>query len=294
MVNEVWHTYVIHSIHHNIIFMKRTLLRSIFVIIVLLAIVYLMAWKSPQYYIPTTSYNTADSIVPFEKYTGEHERPFIIKQKRALIFGATHTKDRNDPQIPQMEELWGEFHPTIALVEGRLGFLLPLFMNPVKELGEGGWVKALAHKDGVKIMNWDLSKEALADSLRQYFTKEQIALQQILNPYFGNLRFGKPASPENFIKEYLKRASFVGLQDSIRSVEDVDRLWKKYFPVGPDWRDTSDEYALPGYLASFMATSNDIRNRQLVTIVKELTEKGERVFLICGSSHAYCVAPAFP
>ena len=70
-------------------------------------------------------------------------------------------------------------------------------------------------------------------------------------------------------------------------------LWKKYFPAGPDWRDTSDEYALPGYLAAIMTTSNDIRNRQLVTIVKELTQKGERVFLICGSSHAYCVSPAF-
>jgi hypothetical protein len=273
--------------------MKKILLSSIFVIVLLLAIIYLMAWKSPKYYIPTTIYNTVDSIVPFEKYTGEHERPFIIKQKRALIFGATHTKDPNDPQIPQMEELWTEFHPTIALVEGRLGFLLPMFMNPVKTLGEGGWVKALAHKDGVKIMNWDLSKEALADSLQHYFTKEQIALQQILNPYFGNLRFGKPSSPENFIKEYLKRAANVGLQDSIRSVEDVDRLWKKYFPTGPDWRDTSDEYALPGYLSQMMATSNDIRNRQLVTIVRELTQKGERVFLICGSSHGYCVAPAF-
>lgn len=302
--------------------MKKLLLRSIFVIVVLLAIIYLMAWRSPKYYIPTTAYHPADSIIPFEKYTDQHARPFIIKQKRVLIFGATHTKNPNDPQIPQMEELWGEFHPTIALVEGRLGFLLPLFSNPVKKLGEGGWVKALAQKDGVKIMNWDLSKEALADSLQHYFTKEQIALQQILNPYFGNLRFdeqpflenkikgnmkstsgagvdfehprfNRPSSPENFIKEYLKRASYVGLQDSIRSVEDVDRLWKKYFPAGPDWRDTSDEYGLPGYLSQMMAISNDIRNRQLVTIVKELTQKGERIFLSCGSSHAYCVAPAF-
>lgn len=272
--------------------MKKLFFRSLFVIVLLLAIVYLMAWKSPKYYIPQTKYNSSDSIVLFEKYTGEHERPYIIKQKRALVFGATHTKKPDDPQLAQMEELWTEFHPTIALVEGRLGFLLPQFMNPVKVLGEGGLVKALAHKDGVKIMNWDLSKQALADSLQQYFTKEQIALQQILNPYFGNLRFGKPSSPENTIKEYLKRAKHVGLQDSIRSVEDVDRLWKKYFPAGPDWRDTSDEYALPGYLSKLMAVSNDIRNRQLVTIVKELTQKGQRVFLICGSSHAYCVAPA--
>lgn len=273
--------------------MKQLLFKSLFVIVILLAIVYLMAWKSPKYYIPQTAYQPTDSIVLFQQYTGEHERPFIVKDKRALIFGATHTKDPNDPQLAQLEDLWTEFHPTIALVEGRLGFLLPQVMDPVKELGEGGLVKALAHRDGIKIMNWDLSKKALADSLQHYFTREQIALQQILNPYFGNLRFGKPASPENSIKEYLKRAANVGLEDSIRTVADVDRLWKKYFPAGPDWRVTSDEHELPGYLGKLMAVSNDIRNRQLVASVKELTQKGERVFVICGSSHAYCVAPAF-
>lgn len=273
--------------------MKQLLLKSLFVIVILLAIVYLMAWKSPKYYIPTTAYKSTDSIVLFKQYTGEHERPFLVKDKRALIFGATHTKDPKDPQLAQLEDLWSEFHPTIALVEGRLGFLLPQFMDPVKELGEGGLVKALAHRDGIKIMNWDLSKKALADSLQHYFTREQIALQQILNPYFGNLRFGKPSSPENSIKEYLKRAAYVGLEDSIRSVADVDRLWKIYFPAGPDWRVTSDEHELPGYLGELMAVSNDIRNRQLVATVKELTQKGERVFVICGSSHAYCVEPAF-
>jgi hypothetical protein len=85
----------------------------------------------------------------------------------------------------------------------------------------------------------------------------------------------------------------VGLEDSIKTVADVDRAWKKYFPAGPDWREVSDEYELPGYLATLMATSNDIRNRQLVAAVKELTKKGERVFVVCGSSHAYCVAPSF-
>jgi len=273
--------------------MKKILLRLIFIIVLVLSIVYLLSWKSPRYYIPQSTYNTADSIVPFLQYTGEHERPYLLKGKSYIIFGATHTKDPKSVQIVQMENLWYDFKPTIALVEGRLGFLLPPFLDPVKELGEGGLLKALAHKDGIKIMNWDLSKQALADSLQHYFTREQIALQQILNPYFGNLRFGKPDSPEKFIQPYFKRAAYLGLSDSIKSVADIDRIWKKYFPTAPDWRETSDEYALPGYLAEMMAISNDIRNRQLVTIVKELTQKGERVFLLCGSSHAYCVAPAF-
>lgn len=273
--------------------MKKLLFRLIFVVVLILSIVYLMAWKSPRYYIPQNAYNTADSIVPFLQYTGEHERPFLVETKTAIVFGATHTKDRKDPQLIQMENLWSEFKPTIALVEGRLGFLLPPFMDPVQELGEGGMLKALAHRDGVKIMNWDLSKKALADSLQLYFTREQIALQQILNPYFGNLRFGKPSSPDGFIEEYIKRAAYVGLEDSIKTVADIDRIWVKYFPAGPDWRETSDEYALPGYLAKLVATSNDIRNRQLVASIKELVKKGERIFVVCGSSHAYCIAPAF-
>ena len=273
--------------------MKKLLLRFVFIIVLVLSIIYLMSWKSPKYYLPKTTYNPADSIVPFLQYTGNHVRPYLVETKNALIFGATHTKNSKDPQMVQMENYWTEFKPTIALVEGRLGFLLPPFMDPVKELGEGGMLKALAHRDGVKIMNWDLSKKALADSLQHYFTAEQIALQQILSPYFSNLRFGKPASPDAFIKKYLKRASHVGLQNSIETVTDLDRLWKKYFPAGPDWRNTSDEYTLPGYLANMMAASNDIRNRQLVTAVKELTKKGERVFVVCGSSHAYCIATAF-
>lgn len=273
--------------------MRKWLPRLVFVSILTLAIIYLVAWKSPKYYIPQTVFNPSDSIILFEQYTGGHERPFIVKSNNAVIFGATHTRNPKDVQIAQMENLWSDFKPTFALVEGRLGFLLPPFMDPVRELGEGGMLKALAHRDGVSIKNWDLSKERLSDSLQHYFTREQIALQQILNPYFVNLRFGKSAAPEEAISRYLKRAAYVGLDDSIRTTQDVDRLWKKYFPTGPDWRETSDEYALPGYLSRMMAISNDIRNRQLVTAVKELLRKGERVFVVCGSSHAYCIAPAF-
>jgi hypothetical protein len=215
----------------------------------------------------------------------------IIQTENAIIFGAAHTRDPQEPEIKTMEEKWKAFKPTVALVEGRLGFLLPGIMDPVEKLGEGGKVKQLAGADGIPIYNWDLSKEELAKGLQGKFAKEQIAIAQILNPYFSNLRHGKPASPESFIEEYLKRASYVGLGDSIKTVSDVDRIWKKYFP-STDWRTISDEHRLPGYLGDMMEHTNDLRNQQLVSVVKELTAKGERVFLICGSSHAYCVSPA--
>jgi hypothetical protein len=75
-------------------------------------------------------------------------------------------------------------------------------------------------------------------------------------------------------------------------VADVDRVWKKHFPR-LDWRDVSDEGPLPGFLGDIMTATNDLRNQQLIAVIKDLTARGEKVFVVCGSSHAVCVAPAF-
>lgn len=272
----------------------RTLRRWLFIIIICLTL-YLIAWKSPEYYIVSGNPST-DSIIPFRSYSHiiNHQRPFIISSPgKYSIFGSSHTRDPKHPEIVMIEQEWQRLKPTIALIEGRLGFLIPGIMDPVKNLGEGGKVNALAKKDDVPVYNWDLSKEVLAKQLLQRFHAEQVALAQILNPYFGELRFGRPSSPENFIKKYIKRAKNAGQEKSIKKTTDVDRLWKKYFPSGPDWRNVSDENGLPGYLEEMAQFSNDLRNRQLVSAVKELTAKGERVFVTCGSSHAACVATAF-
>jgi hypothetical protein len=268
-------------------------LRILAVLVMLAGIVLVVSWKSPKYYTPSGQYDPSHPIIHFKDYQLEHPRPYIVRGDRYVLFGASHTRDPDEPEIAQIVDEWNKLRPTVALVEGRLGFLLPPFMDPVKNLGEGGKVKELASEHDVPLYNWDLPKEVLASRLKGIYTPEQIALAQILNPYFSNLRFGKPESPEDFIGEYLKRASHVGRQDNFRSAADVDRAWKKQFPGGPDWRDVSDAHGLPGYLGEMSAVNNDLRNQHLVTVVKELLAKGERVFAIMGSSHAVCVAPSF-
>ena len=279
--------------------MKNKTLRiglwMIAIILSMLGTIYLVAWKSPQYYKLEKISVSKDSIVPFHDYGAyaNHPRPFIVEGENFVIVGAPHTRNPKNPDLRLVHQKWNRLKPTIALVEGRLGFLIPYVMDPVKQLGEGGFVKKLANKDGVPVYSWDLSKESLAVALQDSFSREQIALGQILNPYFSNLRFGKPASPENYIQPFLKRAAYVGQEAGFKNAGDVDLAWKKYFPQGPDWRDVSDEKELPGYLSFMMAASNDLRNRHLVGVVKELTAKNEKVFLLCGSSHAFCVSPAF-
>ena len=85
----------------------------------------------------------------------------------------------------------------------------------------------------------------------------------------------------------------MGQEDNFKTPADVDRVWKKQFPDGPDWRDVSEQYGLPGFIGEMGAVTNDLRNQQLVTVIKELLAKKERVFAIMGSSHAVCVSPSF-
>jgi hypothetical protein len=278
--------------------MPKRLLKALLAVLalglVLAASVFFGAWRSPPYYVVAKPSPASAAILPFAQYAkvSNHPRPYVVAAPGYVVFGATHTRDPADPQLTLLEEHWRALNPTVALVEGRLGFLLPGLMDPVKRLGEGGFVNALARKAGIRVYNWDLPKETLARELQTRFSAEQIALSQILNPYFSQLRFGKPASPDAFIEEYLHRAGNVGLEAGFKSAADVDRAWRKYFPTGKDWRDVSDEHALPGFLEELQALTNDLRNRQLVSAIEELRAKGERVFVVCGSSHAVCVQPA--
>ncbi len=266
-------------------------------ILIACGIIYLVSWKSPQYYTPSTEYNpNTDSIIPFENYSKliNHPRPYIVAEKdKYTIFGSAHTRDPKYFEIELIEKEWKKLKPTVALVEGRLGFLIPGIMDPVKHLGEGGKVKSLAKKDNVPVYNWDLPKEKLATSLLIKFNAEQIALSQILNPYFGELKYGKPDLPEKYVEKYLKRASYVGQENNIKTVKDIDSLWEKYFPPGENWRNINDQNGLPGFLDDIAVFTNDLRNQQLVVTIKELLAKGKKVFVICGSSHAVCVSTAF-
>jgi hypothetical protein len=121
--------------------------------------------------------------------------------------------------------------------------------------------------------------------MEQGFTAKEVALRVILGPYFSNLRHGRPDRPEAFVEEFrAERVKWVGLEDTFKSVDEIDAEWRMRFPDGPDWRDTSDEYGLPGFFAEM--DSNRARDEHFARVVIDLVRSGERVFAICGSSHA--------
>ena len=61
---------------------------------------------------------------------------------------------------------------------------------------------------------------------------------------------------------------------------------------GEDWRDLTGVYGAPGFLGEMFEYANDIRDQNMLNIVRELLEEGERVMVTMGWSHAVRIEAA--
>jgi len=279
--------------------------RKLFIVILTIAILLAFAstlfWRSPDYY---TNYGSIELVVPLltsEEYgtlVDTHPRPYIVEIETQdggalLFYGSEHTQNPYDPQIVDIQTRWNAFQPTVALVESRLGFFIQGFQNPIKEYGEMGWAFSLARKDKVIAYTWEAPREREIQYALKEYSKEQVALFYILRPYFSNFRFGKPDDPDAVAEGYIReRSDYPGIENTISSVEQIDAIWQRDFPDETDWRDTSDQFGLPGYLEDIAVRTNEARDEHFARVIIDMVQKGERVFAIAGSSHAVKLEPA--
>lgn len=280
--------------------LRRWLIIGLFMVLLLGWLVWSFVWFSPSAY---TDYGPIELPRPvltaeeYRKVQDTHPRPYIVEIETAsgaiLLFGASHTKDPADPQIADLKERWDRFRPTVALLEGRLGLLIRGYADPVRTFGESGFVWALARTSRVKSHTWEPPIELELQQVLRNHPREQVALFYILRPYFSNLRHGRPDNPDAMVEAFRKkRTLWPGLESTFASVAEIDATWRKDFAGLKDWRDTSDEFGLPGYLEEVWKSSNAARDEHFARVLIDLARKGQRVFAVCGSSHAVKLDPA--
>jgi hypothetical protein len=278
----------------------RLFLSFVAALLVLTALVWLTGWKKPPEY---SGFDPIDLPVPvmtdaeYDRVIETHRRPYIYEISSGagavLVFGAEHTRDPNNPQIGLISESWARFRPTVALVEGRMGFFPAAFVDPVEQFGESGAVYGLARRHRVEIHTWEQPLEIELTFILKEFPPEQVALFYVLRPYFGNRRFGKPADPGSFVEEYRrKRTRWPGLEGTLPDIGAIDAVWRRDFAGLPDWRDESDEDGLPGYLGAIARRAGIARDAHLVQAVIHLVRAGRRVFVVAGSAHAVKIEAA--
>lgn len=284
------------KIKNKIKLLRKTVIAlSIFSLLIVILFSCNVLWKSPPYYSVKNNKLLENEIMNMEMYqkiAGTHRRPYCysinsVSGGSVFIVGVEHVTNRNHSQFDTIQKLWNESEPTVALIEGRLGFLFTWFQDPVTEYRESGFVSELAKMNNVELYTWEPTRDDEIEILMKQFSAEQIALFYSFRPYFSNMRNGKPENPEMRFQEYLKsRTDYEHIRNIYQSWEELDSIWNLDYP-NISWRDYSDEQGWPkGYLHEIWNESNLARDFHLIQVISELVENGESVFVTMGVSHA--------
>ncbi len=231
----------------------------------------------------------------YEQRAADIEPPVTLEgtigQGAAYLFGAEHSNDPSHPQFRALDAAYRDFEPTVVIVEGRPSFLLPQFMDATENYGESGRLIELAKQDNVPAYSWELSREEEVDLLKAKFTAQQTAIYLLMRPFSG----GNSASEaeQDMAAIIDDRGHRPGMDGTVSNLDEFQALWDQEFNQGEDWRELNGIYGAPSFLNDMFEYGNDIRDQKLLNIVRELTEKDERVMVTMGWSHTVRIEGAF-
>jgi hypothetical protein len=266
-----------------------------FITIVVLLMYFNVIWKSPSHYKVNKSTLLEEPIMDMKAYEDiwqTHRRPYIYsiessKGGKVTIAGVEHTNDLNNSQFDTINKLWKEVNPSVAFVEGRMGFMFTWFMNPIEKYGESGLVSSLAKKDNISLYTWEPTRDDEIPILLKKHPADKIALFYSFRAYFSNIKGKEKINKEKELQSYLDdRTDYKHIRGIYTSWKELDSVWSNDYP-NIKWRDYSTGIGWPkGYLHDIWNNSNLARDEHLIQSVIELVEKGENVFVTVGASHA--------
>lgn len=235
---------------------------------------------------------------------GEAGWPYVLRVGGArggavLFFGSGHTRNPHDPQIDRIIELWDAFHPTIALCESRLGLYVGGLRRGVSMFGEVGAPYALARRDDVPVYTLEPSWEDEIGAMLQRFPPQEVAALYTLRIFMSERGDRSGAELDALAAGLLKkRTSLPGLEGTFPDLAAFDAWWDATLreDVG-DWRTLPERAMWPGVKDETLLTrlanaSNHVRDEHITRLLIDLAGKGERVFVVCGGSHALTIEPA--
>ncbi|WP_422105180.1 hypothetical protein [Winogradskyella sp.] len=248
-------------------------------------------WRSPSYYKTEKQVVLSIPIMDMEAYmkvVNEHRRPYIFTLDsksggKAIIVGVEHINDPNHSQFDSISLYWKQHQPTIALVEGRLGFFFKWMHDPIEKYGEGGLTAMLAKRDRVDLYTWEPSREDEIQILTKKHSAKRLAMFYSLRPFF-QLPDSKK-NEDNLQALIEERTDYEALEGSISKWQQIDSIWNVDFPE-LNWKTFNAGYGYPGYLHDIWNDSNLARDKHMIDIIAEQVHRGETVFVSMGASHA--------
>ena len=221
--------------------------------------------------------------------------PYVMRMERGpaklLYIGTHHTSDATDPQLAEIERLWAEFKPTVALCEGRAKMFRFASRPATGTLRESELVRILAQRNGVPLYSLEPSYDAEVKGLLRKFEPKLVATYMTLRVFTSEAK-GKKGDLDGLALHLLrKRVDSDGLRGSLSSVADLDAYWRQKFPEAPNWRTLPDTEGIP-LLREVGDVSREVRGDHMVRTLADLAARGERVLAVVGASHVIRQEPA--
>ncbi len=286
--------------------LRRLGYAAVLIVVALAAIVWQFGWWAPDQYTPAPTVTISGEIFDSAGHNARvsllDDGPYVLHiesdgapagRGALLFFGSLHSKDPDHPQQAALRRVWEAFKPTVALVEGRMGFFVGTATQGIGVFGEGATVYALAEDAGIPLYTLEPPLEVEIAALEEIGDRTQVALFRVLSGYMSARRGGEVSDFK--IKRLLsKRAA--PLTDALPTIEAFDAYFAAQFPQYPGWRDLPEAAMWPGKTDTWMnlmaTRSSRVRDEHFARVMMDLTLRGERVLAIAGRSHTVMLEPA--
>lgn len=252
-------------------------------------------------------------LLPWEQYkekAASVDIPYIytISNKRGQFltyFGARHTYDPFDKQIPKLKDTWSKFigHTKgkipVVFVEGGKRKIFANEEEAITKEAEAGLITFLATQEGIEIYSPDLSWGSAFNDLVKQFPKEQILyfrVAQIATQWNRLLIKGEFNEYLNsFLKRYQKDFELTDADCSFENIKDIhQRLFHNDFDENN--KDFFNRISAPIYQDSIIneisRTDSNLRNIRIIEQVKQYWNEGRNIFIVFGFGHAIIQEPA--
>ena len=241
--------------------------------------------------------HTAPRVMTWSEYAKrEVSWPYIVRGENLLYYGARHTYKPDDPQIAEIQKLWADFHPDIAMNEGGNPPPAATIEETVTQSGEAGLIRFLARRDDVPIVSIDPSRAEETAYLSKRYSREQIKMFNLVRTVAQQIQNHDPAKVDDELARVLDIYNATpGLGGSPTTVAEFVQIYRHYFPDGDyksakiSWFDPMKEETLFNGMAR---VGSEYRDRYMVEMLRRHLREGERVFAVVGGTHVVMQEPA--
>lgn len=232
--------------------------------------------------------------------------PYVVdlqkNSKHLIVIGTLHSRDTNNPMFIDIEKIFINLKPEIAINEG--GQVKKTYSDRNSSIamnGELGLLKFLCDNQNIKLINGDMSDDKEFYELSKIYSKDEALLffasERFVLPYTywdekGNL---ESLYKSDFIEGYLEPCG-INLKPEEKQFSYYKGLYKKYFNKEFNIDSISSDDFSPirkkHYFCEVARKSKELRDRYLLQQIEEQLIHHDKVLVVFGGWHVLSIEPA--